>query len=82
MLERGFLKHHQESKEDTRALKRRKLVLFGGIGCVLFSFIALVMSSFQQFEIWIFLMTIGFTLIFISMLSNFIVQYKNRHSNH
>ena len=81
MLERGFLKH-QESKEDIHALKRRRMFLFGGIGCVLFSFIALMTTNFQQFEIWIFVMMIGFGLVFTSLWSNFFAQYKNRHRNH
>jgi len=79
MLERGFLKH-QESKEDDRALKRRRAFLFGGIGGVLFSFIALMMSNLQQF--WGFVMVIGFGLIFVSIWMNFLVQYKNRHRNY
>ena len=80
MLERGFLRHHQESNEDVGALKRRRAFLFGGIGGVLLSFIFLTMSNFQQF--WIFVMIIGFGLIFISIWMNFFAQYKNRHRNH
>ena len=79
MLERGFLNHHQESKEDTRALKKRKAFLFGGIGGVLLSFIFLTMSNFQQ--VWIFVMIIGFGLIFISFWMNFFAQYKNRRNH-
>ena len=80
MLERGFLKHHQERKEDVSALKRRRAILIGGIGSVLLSFIFLMMTNLQQF--WIFVMIIGFGLIFTSIWMNFFAQYKNRHHNH
>ena len=75
MLQKGFLKP-QESKEDSRALKMRRAFLIGGIGGVLFSFIALMMSNLHRF--WIFVMIVGFGLIFISMWMNFLVQYKNK----
>ena len=75
MLQKGFLKP-QESKEDNRALKRRRVFFFGGIGVVFFSFIALMINNFHQ--VWVYVMMIGFCLFFISLWMNFFAQRNKK----